>query len=61
MSGRPSTSRARDSMMQVRGSEGSRARGPALAAMPREAFQRLRDSSSWSAAVSYQHFRFSFI
>ena len=46
-SGRPWTSRASDRMIQRRLSEGSTARG-AEAEIPREAFQRLRDSSSWS-------------
>ena len=47
ISGRPSTPRARERMMQRRLSEGSTGRAGELE-MPREAFQRLRDSSFWS-------------
>lgn len=47
MSGRPSTSRARDSITQRRVSPGATGRA-APVARPREAFQRLRASSSWS-------------
>ena len=46
MSGRPSTSRARDLMMHLRGSLGSEMEVPPPS--PRDAFQRLRDSSFWS-------------
>ena len=47
MSGRPSTSRASDLMTQRRWSLGSTGMG-GEEEMPREAFQRLRDSSFWS-------------
>lgn len=47
MSGRPSTSRAKERIMQRRWSEGSTGRAGELE-MPREAFQRFRDSSFWS-------------
>ena len=47
MSGRPSTSRARDLMTQRRLSLGSTGMG-GEEEMPSEAFQRLRDSSFWS-------------
>lgn len=47
MSERPSTSRARERMMQRRVSDGSTGRGGELL-IPREAFHRFRDSSFWS-------------
>lgn len=51
MSGRPSTSSARDSITQRRVSPGATGRA-APVARPREAFQRLRASSSWSVGRS---------
>ena len=50
MSGRPSTSKAREVITQRRLSEGSTARGLPVES-PREAFQRFRDSSFWSAEI----------
>lgn len=47
-SGRPSTSRPREHMMQRRVSDGSTGRGGELL-IPSDAFHRLRDSSPWSA------------
>ncbi len=54
ISGRPSTSRARDLITQRRWSLGSTAIG-GEEEMPREAFQRLRDSSFWSMEVCQRH------
>ncbi len=54
MSGRPSTSRASDLITQRRWSLGSTAIG-GEEEMPREAFQRLRDSSFWSVEVCQMH------